>query len=143
MMRSLMQRCIQIVVGKVSTDLLRIPGRLRGLLLLPECNSLPLLDRGLYQILIESELVEDLLLMIHLLAHYILPQLLLQLTELADLAEVEVGFLLEYLDLLGILPFSKLRDLGDCVSHGKLRPKLRGLTWRLDCRPECSLRGIY
>lgn len=89
MMCSLMQRCIQIVVGKVSTDLLRIPRRLRGLLLLiPECTALPLLDGGLYQILIEGELVEDPLLMIHLLAHYILPQLLLQFTELADLAKV-------------------------------------------------------
>lgn len=141
MVRSLMQGRIKIVVCKVSTDLLRIPSSLRSLLLLlPQCTFLPLLDGGLYQTLIESELVEDPLLMIHLLAHYIPAQLLLQLTELADLAEVKVGFLIEYLDLLGILPFSKLRYLGDRASHGNLRPKLRGLTWRCDCRPECSLR---
>ena len=78
---SLMQGCIKIVICKVSTDLLRILGRLRGLvLLLPACTTIPLLDGGLNQILIEGELVEDLLLMTHLLAHYILPQLLLQLT---------------------------------------------------------------
>jgi hypothetical protein len=84
-----MQGCIQVIVGKVPTDLLRIPRCLIGLLLLlPACTGLPLLDGGLYQILIEGELVEDPLLMIHLLAHYILPQLLLQLTKLTDLAEV-------------------------------------------------------
>jgi hypothetical protein len=84
-----MQGCIQVIVGKVPTDLLTIPRRLRRLLLLmPACTGLPLLDGGLYQILIEGELVEDPLLMIHLLAHYILPQLLLQLTKLTDLAEV-------------------------------------------------------
>jgi len=85
--RTLMQGCIKIVVGKVSTDLLRILSPLRGLLLLlPACTTIPLLDGGLNQILIEGELVEDFLLMTHLLAHYILSQFLLQLTQLADLA---------------------------------------------------------
>jgi hypothetical protein len=76
-----MQGCIEVVVGKVPTDLLRIPGHFKGLLLLkPACTTIPLLDGGLNQVLIQGELVEDLLLMILLLAHNILPQLLLQLT---------------------------------------------------------------